>query len=104
MRISDWSSDVCSSDLHRRWRAFIDVRGPHVEWHGTDLERQARDHEDDAEQQADIDLARHRRGDAREIGGARETIEQRDAEEQDARGERPEDEIFESRLDRKSDV
>src|SRR3546814_10591078 len=20
MRISDWSSDVCSSDLHRRWR------------------------------------------------------------------------------------
>src|SRR3546814_10145049 len=44
--------------------------------------------------------SRHRRGDAREIGGARETIEQRDAEEQDARGERPEDEIFESRFAR----
>src|SRR3546814_16123256 len=22
MRISDWSSDVCSSDLRRRWRAY----------------------------------------------------------------------------------
>src|SRR3546814_7527910 len=32
MRISDWSSDVCSSDLLARVRA-VDRAGVHLDWH-----------------------------------------------------------------------
>src|SRR3546814_2645101 len=39
MRISDWSSDVCSSDLHQLWyRPFIDLDGRHAGSHVREAE------------------------------------------------------------------
>ena len=49
---------------HRRRRAFVDVGRPHVERHGRDLEGEAGEHEDQAEDQAELPLAAgERRGD-----------------------------------------
>ena len=42
----------------RRRRAFVDVGRPHVERHRADLEGEAGEHEDQAEQQADRDCRR----------------------------------------------
>ena len=42
---------------HRRRRAFVDVGRPHVERHGRDLEGEAGQHEDQAEDQAELALA-----------------------------------------------
>ena len=39
-------------DRDRRRRAFVDVRRPHVERHGGDLEGEADQHEHDADDQA----------------------------------------------------
>ena len=67
-----------------------------MERHGADLEAEARKNEDDAEDQADVELTAEHLRDAREIGGAGEAVQQRDAIEQHARRKRAEDEIFEA--------
>src|SRR3546814_20159088 len=72
MRISDWSSDVCSSDLK---------------------EHDA-DDEPDRRRLAAGELLRQRD----EGGGAGKAIDQRDAVEQHARGQRAEDEVLEPGL------
>ena len=41
----------------RRRRAFVDVRRPHVERHGRDLEGEAGEQEDEAEDDADAGIA-----------------------------------------------
>ena len=84
---------------HRRRRAFIDVGRPHVERHGGDLEGKAGQHEDQAEHQAELALAApERRGDLMEAGVAGVAVDQRDAVEQHARGQRAEDEVLEAGL------
>ncbi len=88
----------------RSRRALVDVRGPHVERHGADLEGQARQDEYDAEQGAGAEpfRARHLRadrlGDAAEQGGAGEAVKERDAVKQDAARQRAQHEIFEAGL------
>ena len=82
---------------YRRRRAFVNVGRPHVERHRADLEGEAGEHEHQAEQQAERRrAARESGGDAGEAGRAGEAVEQRNAVEQDAAGERAEDEIFEA--------
>ena len=86
---------------HRRRRALIDVRRPHVERHGRDLEGEAGDQEDEAEDQPDRGHGRAiDGGDAGEGDGAGEAVDQRGAIEQHAGGQRAEDEIFQPRLGR----
>ena len=81
----------------RRRRALIDVGRPHVERHGRDLEGEAGQHEDEAEDQAELALAAaERRGDRLEAGVAGVAVDQADAVEQHARGQRAEDEIFQA--------
>ena len=48
---------------HRGRRALVDVGGPHVERYRADLEREARDHEHYAEDDADVQLTAQRRRD-----------------------------------------
>ena len=86
---------------HRRRRAFVDVRSPHVERHGRDLEDEAGEHEDEAEHQPELPLRpRQRGGDGLEAGVAGVAVDQADAVEQDARRQRAEHEIFEARFRR----
>ncbi len=82
----------------RRRRALVDVRRPHVERHGRDLEGEAGEHEDEAEDQAELALAPglSTGGDAREADLAGEAVDQRGAVEQHARRQRAEDEIFQA--------
>ena len=62
----------------RRRRALVDVRRPHVERHGRDLEGQAGEHEDQAEDQAELALAAAERGgDLLEAGAAGVAVDQR---------------------------
>ena len=80
---------------HRRRRAFVDVRRPHVERHGRDLEAEAGEQEDQAEHEADIRGRRGRR-DAGEADRAGEAVDQRGAVEQHARGQRAEHEVLQA--------
>ena len=86
----------------RRRRALIDVGRPHVERHGRDLEEQAGKNEHHADDQPG--RCRRRRGqqlgELREIHRAGEAVDQRDAIQQQARGERAEDEILQPGLGR----
>ena len=83
---------------HRRRRAFVDVGRPHVERHRRDLEREAGQDEDEAEDDAEAAVAVQRRGGAGERHRAGVAVDQRRAVEQHARRQRAEDEIFEPRL------
>ena len=86
---------------HRGGRAFVDVRRPHVERRGRDLEGEARDDEHQPEQQTQRDMAVGRRlDDAGEVRGAGEAIGQRGAIEQQARAERAQHEILQAGLGR----
>src|SRR3546814_9528611 len=111
MRISDWSSDVCSSDLlrsdgeergHGRGRALVDVRRPHVERHRRYLEREAGGDEDDADDDADRRPGARREdlSEAVEARGSGEAVDQRGAVEKHARGERAQYEVLQPRLGR----
>ena len=81
----------------RRRRALVDVRRPHVERHGRDLEGEAGDHEDEAEDQAERRSAPES---AAAICGeadvAGEAVDQRGAVEQHARRQRAEDEVLQA--------
>ena len=72
----------------RRRRALIDIGRPHMERHGRNLEGEAGDDEDKAEDEAEARRpARQRGGDLREAGRAGEAIDQRGAIEQHAGGQ-----------------
>ena len=85
------------------WRAFIDVRRPHMEGHRGDLEGKAGHHEDQAENKGDWRSAvvLHRRGhgfgDAGEFRMAGVAVDQRGAVEQQPGRQRAQHEIFEAR-------
>ncbi len=83
----------------RRRRAFIDVRRPHMERHGRDLEAEAGEQEDDAEDQPDIGRTALRRGvgNAGKAHRAGKAVDQRGAVKQHARRQRAEHEIFQAR-------
>ena len=83
----------------RRRRALVDVRRPHVERHGRDLEAEAGEQEHQAEDQPDAALLA-RLGDAGEAHRAGEAVDQRGAVEQHARRQRAEHEIFQPRFGR----
>ena len=83
----------------RRRRAFIDVRRPHMERHRRDLEAEAGEQEDDAEDQPDA-AVRGRLRDAGKAHRAGEAVNQRRAIEQHSRGQRAEHEIFKPGLGR----
>ena len=77
-------------------RALVNVRRPHMERHGGDLERQPDQHEHDADDRGPArrlpaSAARHA---AREVHGAGEAVDQRDAVQQQARGQRAEHKIL----------
>ena len=82
----------------RRRRAFVDVGRPHMERHRRDLEGEADGDQHDADDEADRDRAaigeimRQRV----EAGRPGKAVDHRRAIEQHARGERTEDEIFET--------
>ena len=84
---------------HRRRRALVDVRRPHVERHRRDLEAEAGEQEHQAEDQADAALPR-RLGDAGKRHVAGEAVDQRAAVEQHARRQRAEHEILQAGLGR----
>jgi hypothetical protein len=84
----------------RRRRALVDVRHPHVEGHGAELEADADDQEDDPEDQ---DLVVHpllgdRLCDRTELDRAGGAVDHGDAVEQHARAERAQHEILHRRL------
>ena len=81
----------------RRRRALVDVGRPHVERHRGDLEGEAGEHEDEADDEAGRAAVGERRGDRLEAGVAGEAVDQRRAVEEHAGGERAEHEIFEAR-------
>ena len=85
---------------HRRRRAFVHVRRPHMERHGRDLERQARHHEHHADDQPSGCLGGVGEcpGNLDEIHAAGETVDQRNAIEQQSGGQRPQDEILQTGL------
>lgn len=87
--------------------ALVDVRGPHVERHGADLEQEPRqDHRAADEEQrvvahgggeGGVDLGDRAVDDARDGGvrdGARVAVEEGDPEEEERRGERAEQEVL----------
>ncbi len=82
----------------RRRRTFINVRRPHVERNGRNLEGKAGKDEDQSEDQAERRRARSRqcRGDLVEAGVAGEAVDQRHAIKQHARRQRAEDEILQA--------
>ena len=80
---------------HRRRRALVDVRRPHVERHRRDLEAEAGEQEHEAEDQPDAALP-DGLGDAGERHGAGEAVDQRAAVEQHAGRQRAEHEILQA--------
>ena len=80
---------------HRGRRAFIDVRRPHVERHGGNLEAEAGEQKNQAEDQPDAAMRRGLR-DAGKTHRAGKTVNQRRAVEQHSRRQRAEHEIFQS--------
>ena len=84
---------------HRRRRALVDVRRPHVERHRRDLEAEAREQEHEAEDQPDAALRRGL-GDAGERHVAGEAVDQRAAVQQHAGRQRAEHEILQARFGR----
>ncbi len=83
---------------HRRRRALIDVGRPHVERHRRDLEGEAGQHEDEADDEAGGAALGQRRGDRLEARVTGEAVDQRRAVEEHAGRERAEHEIFEAGL------
>ena len=83
---------------HRRGRALVDIRRPHMERHGRNLEGQAGDDQHDADDNAHGRntagrLGQHR-SDIDECRRAGEAIDHGGAIEQHARGQRAEDEVL----------
>ena len=89
---------------HRRRRALVDVRRPHVERHRRNLEAEADEQEHQPEHQADAGAALRRQirdfGDAGEADRAGEAVDQRGAVEQHARRQRAQHEILQARFRR----
>nr|GEU28382.1 hypothetical protein [Tanacetum cinerariifolium] len=87
---------------HCRWRAFIDVRYPHVERHGAQFERQAGHQEHDAEDQdRRLDGAgSYGGGNLRDFQGAGGAVQHRHAVEQEARCQGAQDEVLHRRFGR----
>jgi hypothetical protein len=86
---------------YRRRRAFIDVRRPHMERHGRDLECETCKHEDQTEHEAKLTLATGKgSGNGVEAGVARVAVDQRDAVEQHAGRQSAEHEILQAGLGR----
>ena len=83
----------------RRRRAFIDVRCPHMKRNRRNLEAEAREQKDEAENQSAAGV-RGRLRDTGKTHGAGEAIDQRGAVEQHSRRQRPKHEIFEARFRR----
>ena len=76
----------CEEGRDRRWCTFVDVWGPHVEWHGGHLEGQAREDKYDPEDHAGArtfgpSVSKHLGHDLK-AGGAGETVNQRHAVKQ----------------------
>ena len=85
---------------HRRRRALVDVRLPALEGHRADLEQQPDAGQRDAgEQQRRVGgVAGRRGGDRGEPHRAGEAVQHRDAEQEERRGERAEQEVLHGRL------
>ena len=79
---------------HRGRRAFVDIRCPHMERRGADLESKARRNESKTEQQPDRRFALCGLNDAGEKCGACKAVNQRCAVKQKAGRQRTEDEVF----------
>ena len=80
---------------HRRRRAFVNVRRPHMERHRRNLEAEAGEQKNEAEDQSDPAM----RGGLRDAGkghGAGEAVDQRGAIKQHPRRQRAEHEIFQA--------
>mmetsp|Transcript_18462 Transcript_18462/g.30078 ORF Transcript_18462/g.30078 Transcript_18462/m.30078 type:complete len:709 (-) Transcript_18462:9727-11853(-) len=84
----------------RRGRTFIDVRRPHVEGHGRNLEGKARHQEHEAKQEAQRHVVLRHLHNAREQRRARIAIDQRRAIEQKARRQRAQHKVFQARFGR----
>ena len=87
---------------HLRGRALVDIRHPHVEWHGANLEEQADQHERRAQRDDRVVRAAlgQRCGNAAVHERARRAIEERSAVDEDNRADRAEHEVLEARLER----
>ncbi len=81
---------------HRRRRAFINIRRPHVKRHGRHFEGEPGHQEHKTEDNAERRLSVDGFGDARKGNRAGEAIEKRSAIKQHAGRQRAEDEIFEA--------
>ena len=84
----------------RRGRAFVDIRRPHVERHGGDLEGEAGDDEHEADNQpwrAVRRIGQHL-GDLAELHGAGKAVDQGNAVQQKPRRQRPQDKKFQPGL------
>ena len=88
---------------HRRRRALVDVRRPHVERRGGDLEREPReDHRHPGHEERVVGAGRL--ADRREPELAGRAVDERAAEQQDPRAEAPDDQVLEARLERRAPV
>ncbi len=87
---------AADDDRHGRRRAVVDVRNPHVERHGADLEREAGHDEHEAEHQHLVaDLARvHGLEDLADVERAGGAVQHREAVEQEAARHRAEHEVL----------
>ncbi len=87
----------------RRGRAFVDVGRPEMERDDRELESEAGHDEGDAgEDEAAIEFGggQARGNEPGEVHGAAGVIEERDAEQEEGRGERGEDEVLQTGFDR----
>ena len=81
------------------WRAFINVWRPHVKRCGRHFERHARDDKDQPQQQTHRQItALCRLHDARKFHGAGKAIDQRCTVKQQAGGQGPQHEVFQTRF------
>ena len=82
---------------YRGRRAFIDIRRPHVERNGRNLECQTGQNEDETEHQTEFTLtAGDSLGDFGKADVAGVTVDERNAVKQHARGKRTENEVFQT--------
>ncbi len=84
---------------HRRGRAFVDVRRPHVEGRGGDLEENAHQHQPQPGQDERVILRGGREaGDLVDLRGAGGAEDHRDAVEQEGGGEGAEQKVLDGRF------
>ena len=88
---------------HRGGRALVDVGRPHVERHRRHLEGEADQHQGQAGQQEPVgehDVLGEEVGDLGQVGRPGGAVGERDAVDEDGRGEAAEDEVLERRFTR----